>query len=52
MKYVVKVIENATGECFEEIEADGKDDADLVAEAVSINLNHAEFSVRVCKVGG
>jgi len=45
----VEVIEDATQEVVKSIECSSERDADRVAQGLMINLNHAEYSVRINK---
>ena len=47
MRYIIKIVDDETGEIVRSFERESKRDADKVADGASINLNHERFSVRV-----
>lgn len=49
-QYIVRIIEDATGNVVKQLEPTSERQAGKLASAVSINLNHDDYSVEVVSV--
>ncbi len=47
MSYVIKIIEDETGDVVISVDCESKSKADKIADGISINLNHDRFTVLV-----